>query len=127
MSPLELRDELLRQHDELRALAGIVRAAAESASTSDAAVAELRAMLINLTDELLAHNRWEEQALTELAAWGPEAAEEHAAEHALLFAALAAAGDTDDAGALAGEAFDVLTFIGAHLEREERELWGPAS
>ena len=130
MNDVELRDEIFLQHEELRELAKLVKAAADNATSSPDALLELRIMLDNLADELLEHNHFEERALAallpEIDGWSPErdlrVAEHHAAEHAAIFATLASVREQCDASALAAEALDVLAYLGSHMALEEREL-----
>ncbi|MFI5297631.1 MAG: hemerythrin domain-containing protein [Polyangiales bacterium] len=96
MKHSEIRDELIGQHVELRAMIKRTRGIAEATRVGTASVAELTDSVKKLTDAVRRHNLREEELLRDIIptadAWGPMRAEvmsnEHVMEHEDLFAAL---------------------------------------
>ena len=123
MNPSEARAQLLREHDQLRALLAAAVALAGEFRRGKAMAAELRGAVERLREAFAAHNASEETLLVpileEHGAIGPariaRMIEEHAAEHAAMRAALA--GHPADVAARLDE---LAEDIDAHMAAEER-------
>ena len=86
MQPSEVRDRILRDHDELRRkLYAIERLAKEVGHDERRHVGPLRTSAERLLADLREHMRWEDRylapALEDSDAWGPERAEQLAEDH----------------------------------------------
>ncbi len=132
MKPSDIRSELLRQHEDLRARMRVTRAVAERCLAGEDVREELRRLLTSLTDAVRAHNSREEVLMSnvfpELDAWGPVRREvmneEHILEHEKLVNALVethADSDPRPAVKVALELFDQMT---EHMAREEKVFLG---
>jgi hypothetical protein len=127
MTPSQIRDELLSQHEGLRrrleAASGVVAAWAKGG----AAQAAVRSELAGLSDALRTHNLVEERTLRELIrnvdAWGPVRVEimdeSHVEEHRDLFDALHVISLAQDGGEALRELEGFRARLLAHMDREE--------
>ncbi len=133
MNPSDIRTELLRQHEDLRARIRVLRAVTERCLAGENAHEELRRLLTGLTDAVRAHNAREEQLMAkvfpELDAWGPVRREvmneEHILEHDVLVGALIDAYAASDAKAAARNVVGLFDEILAHMAREEKVFLAP--
>ncbi len=132
MKRSDIRNELLKQHEGLRARIRLLRATTERCLAGEDALVELRRSLTGLTDAVRAHNAYEEQLMSQvfpwLDGWGPIRREvmneEHILEHESLVNALVemnGAFDAKDAGRRALALFDQMQ---RHMDREEKVFLG---
>lgn len=131
MKLAELRQRLLSQHAELRKLViGLIECAGR-VRADQGALGELRIGLIELDQEVCAHNEIEERELHSILptidAWGPRRHElmtdRHRQEHATILAAIRGAGGrSGGADAIADATVAALKELVTHMDREEREL-----
>ena len=132
MKPSDIRSELLRQHDDLRARMRVTRAVAERALAGEDVREELRRLLTALTDAMRAHNSREEALMSkvfpELDAWGPVRrevmVEEHILEHEKLVNALVETHPDSDPRPAAKVALELFEQMTAHMAREEKVFLG---
>jgi len=127
MSTSQIRKELLREHDELRAMITQTRTAVSS-GTHD----ELRACLARLTEAFRRHNARESELLADLLqtidAWGPERVtvmlDSHQAEHGELLNTLVEAGATTDREKAGKVTLKLLDALASHMKIEEKIMLG---
>ena len=125
MRPSEIRDELLAQHEELRAKISDVRRLIDHQGRGGDG--DLQGSILRLAGVVSIHNAREEELMRDvfptLDAWGPARAEvmreEHVLEHQELFDSLMASRDALDGGSLEGVR-ELLDNMLAHMEREEK-------
>jgi hypothetical protein len=131
VKPSEIRTELLRQHESIRALLAATRACAKQSRAGLPAAADLKAVLLELYNEVCAHNFNEEALLRDVLwradVWGPARAAfmtaEHLEEHTRLRTALHAVPTAPPE--LAGQGVVALVdWIGDHMDREEVAFLG---
>jgi hypothetical protein len=131
VKPSEIRSELLRQHEAIRALLTATRACAKQARAGQPTAVDLQAVLFELYNEVCAHNFNEEALLRDVLwradVWGPTRAaimtSEHLEEHTRLRMAISALRTA--APELAGQGVVALVdLIGAHMDREEAAFLG---
>ena len=133
MNPSDIRAELLRQHDDLRARIRILRAVTERCLAGENAHDELRRLLTGLTDAVRAHNAREELLMSkvfpELDAWGPVRREvmneEHILEHEKLVGALVDTYAETEGRAAARGVVGLFDEMLGHMEREEKVFLTP--
>jgi hypothetical protein len=122
----EIRNELLRQHGQVRALMASTRACAKQVRAGLPAAAELRTDLLELSNVLRTHHLQEEALLRDMLVNGHPSGgddavtlcEAHIQEHARMNAALksiqCAAPEVAGVGIVA-----LVDWIGQHMDREE--------
>jgi hypothetical protein len=128
MSLSEIRDELLREHADLREQIEEVRAAMDRWTHGSASHSHVRSQLAVLANSLRAHNTSEEKALGGIVravdAWGPARAEimgeEHFREHAELYEALSSTAVAVEPSAWRELTDRLLARMLDHMAREER-------
>jgi hypothetical protein len=128
MSLSEIREELLREHAELREQVQEVRSVMDRWSNGEASLSLVRSHLAVLANALRAHNIREETALGSLVrtidAWGAVRAEimseEHFQEHADLFTALSSTIVAVEPSAWRELVARLLAQMLDHMAREER-------
>jgi iron-sulfur cluster repair protein YtfE (RIC family) len=124
----EIRDELLREHAQLRRQISDVHAASECWKNGTASLSQVRAHLTALVDALLAHNQHEEKMLggivLKVDAWGPVRSaimgEEHLKEHGELLAALTSTSSAAEPWAWCELVYRRLADLVNHMDREEQ-------
>ncbi len=134
MKPSEVRGELLSQHDAVRGRLDAARGAAGRWVRGEAPWSHVRDELARLSDELRAHNRCEERALTELIHLldlrGPDrvrlSADEHAREHDALQEALLRIDRSTAPGGGLRELERFSERLLAHMSSEERAFLNEA-
>ncbi len=132
VNPSDIRIELLRQHEDLRARMRVLRAVTERCLAGEGAHAELRRLLTGLTDAVRAHNAREEQlmstVLPALDGWGPVRqevmSEQHIEEHEKLVNALVDTYAESDPKAVARVVVGLFDEMTLHMEREESVFLG---
>jgi hemerythrin len=132
VKPSDIRIELLRQHEDLRARMRVLRAVTERCLAGEDGHAELRRLLTALTDAVRAHNAREEQLMSkvfpDLDAWGPVRHdvmnEEHIQEHEKLVNALVDMYAESDPKASARVVLTLFDEMTQHMEREEKAFLG---
>lgn len=128
MKRSDIRNELLKQHEGLRARIRVLRGVAERCLAGEDAHAELRRLLTALTDAVRTHNSYEEHLMSSvfpwLDAWGPIRREimneEHILEHEGLVNALVEANATTDAKHAARVVISLFDQMTRHIDREEK-------
>ncbi len=130
MTPGEIRDQLIAQHDGLRARIDAARLASEKWACGEVPPSHVRKALSELADALRAHNLHEERALQELIRsmdpWGP-ALEElmddgHVREHRNMLDALAQVSDARDPREGGRQLEKFCERVLDHMTWEERAL-----
>lgn len=130
MTPGEIRDQLIAQHDELRARIDAARLASEKWACGEVPPSHVRKALSELADALRAHNLHEERALQDLIRsmdpWGP-ALEElmddgHVREHRNMLDALAQVSDARDPREGGRQLEKFCERVLDHMTWEERAL-----
>ena len=127
MTPSQIRDELLAQHEGLRRRLDAASGAVAAWASGGAPQATVRSELAGLSDALRMHNLVEERTLRELIrnvdAWGPVRVEimdeSHVEEHRDLFDALHAISLAQDGSEALRELEGFRTRLLGHMEREE--------
>ncbi len=127
MTPSQIRDELLSQHQGLRGRLEVTRAVVERWAKGEVPQAHVRTELAGLSDALRNHNLVEERTLRELIrsvdAWGPVRVEimdeAHIGEHRDLFDALHAMSLADSPHEAAQELERFRTRLLQHMDKEE--------
>ncbi len=127
MTPSEIRDELLLQHQSLRGRLEATRLAVKRWAGGEVPRLHVRDELAGLADALRGHNRLEESALHDLLrtvdAWGPARleimVEAHVREHQDVFDALLAVGEAQDPRDAVKQIERLRQRILEHMDREE--------
>jgi hypothetical protein len=127
MTPSQIRDELLSQHESLRARLEATRAVVDRWAKGEVPQAHVRTELAGLSDALRSHNLVEERTLRELIrnvdAWGPVRVEimdeSHVDEHRDLFDALHVISLAHDGREALQELERFRARLLAHMDREE--------
>jgi hypothetical protein len=130
MKPSEIHDELLSQHENLRAHVDASRLAAERWVRGEVNRSHVRDELARLADALRSHNLREERALRELMrsidAWGPVREhimdDEHVSEHREMLDTLIQVGQAQDPGEGSRELEKFSTKLLAHMTWEEKSF-----
>ena len=126
MTPGEIRNEMLGQHTEMRAMIARATELIGRLRAGEHVRLALQETLGTLADAAHAHNAREEELLRDIIpnvdAWGPARAtvmdEQHKLEHQALHAALqSSVNDDDDAACAATET--LLNRMLRHMDREE--------
>ena len=127
MTPSQIRDELLSQHEGLRGRLEVTRAVVGRWAKGEVPQAHVRSELAGLSDALRTHNLIEERTLRELIrgvdAWGPVRVEimddAHIGEHRDLFDALHAMSLAEDPREAVQELEKFREHLLQHMEKEE--------
>jgi len=131
MKPSEIREDLLREHAQIRVMMEVTLTLAEVSHVDAPYGDSLQEHLVRLTDAMRAHNLHEEALLRDLIpavdAWGTARAaimfEAHTQEHERLYAALVGIPCTPAEFATAGVAA-LVDLICEHMDREEAAFLG---
>lgn len=132
----DVRSVLVQEHNQLRERLAVVRRlslAIEKGTKVAESEAQLRAVLLQLRDELEAHCTREKDVLGPIIAgidaWGTERAKlmdrEHLAQHAALLNVLDEATSARGPRKLAAAAKTMARELGEHMEEEEKYLLHP--
>jgi hemerythrin len=132
MKRSDIRNELLKQHEGLRARIRLLRGVTERCLAGEDALAELRRLLTGLTDAVRAHNAYEEHLMSQvfpwLDGWGPirheVMNEEHILEHESLVNALVEMNGEFDAKDAGRRALALFEKMQRHIDREEKVFLG---
>ena len=132
MNRSDIRNELLKQHENLRARIRVLRAVAERCRAGEDVHGELKRLLTALTDAVRSHNAYEEQLMSKvfpwLDGWGPirheVMNEEHILEHESLVNALVEMNGEFDAKDAARRALVLFEQMQRHMDREEKVFLG---
>jgi hypothetical protein len=128
MNVCEVRDQLLREHTDLRARVAEVLAAMDRWGRGEATHERVRSDLTALADAVRVHNAHEERALGRLMrkvdAWGGARVEimneEHLTEHVELHTALSSSAAAAEPSAWRHLVEKLLARLLDHMAREER-------
>jgi len=130
----EIRNQLVTEHEALRAMVARTSSAAEQILEGSVVELDLlRATLTTLDQALAAHNRHEDELLRGIIrtvdAWGPQReslmSESHATEHSAITQSLEACVSVDDRFEAAKRARELVARMLLHMDSEEREVLHP--
>lgn len=127
MTPSQIREELLSQHEGLRGHLEVTRTVLERWANGEVPQAHVRTELTRLSDALRTHNLTEERTLRELIrtidAWGPVRVEimdeAHIDEHRDLFDAFHAMALAEDPREAVQELARLRARLLQHMDKEE--------
>jgi hemerythrin len=130
MNPIDIRDELVAQHDDLRAHLGKATMATEKWRLGEVSRSHVRDVLAELADALREHNLHEERTLRELirSVDGHEEimGDDHVNEHREMLDTLMQVSQVQDPGQGGRELEKFCARMLAHMTREERALLNTA-
>ena len=130
----KIRELLIEEHRGLRTLAAETRVAAQQILDGAVPTLEpLRARLAELEIALAAHNRHEDELLSDIIltidAWGPQREsvmrEDHLIEHSAILKSLERCASLDDQLVAAQGANELVLRMLRHMDSEEREVLHP--
>ncbi len=130
----KIRELLIEEHRGLRTLAAETRVAAQQILDGAVPTLEpLRARLAELEIALAAHNRHEDELLSDIIltidAWGPQREsvmrEDHLIEHSSILKSLERCASLDDQLVAAQGANELVLRMLRHMDSEEREVLHP--
>jgi hypothetical protein len=131
MKPSEIREELLRQHAEIRIMTEVTLTSAKGVLDGIPGRGNLHHGIMQLADAVHSHNLREEELLGEVIpsvdAWGTARAEimteQHVEEHARLNSVLRGISSAP-LHAMATEVLELVRIIREHMDREEASFLG---